>query len=125
MDKPAKVMDFKDLIVWQRAKDLSIEIYKLTRSFPRDEQFGLVSQLRRAGVSIVSNIAEGFVRNSTKEFIRFLYTALASCAEIEAQFIIASELNYVDKGKYICITDELKIIQKMLNRFIYSLKNKI
>jgi four helix bundle protein len=88
----ATVKSFKDLIVWQRSIDLTMEIYRLTRGFPREEMFGLTSQLRRAAISIASNIAEGQSRGTTGEFIQFLGIARGSNAEIDTQLIIASEL---------------------------------
>ena len=124
MGENLKIRDFKELIVWQRAKELSIEIYRLTKFFPKDEQFGITSQIRRAGVSVVSNIAEGYVRQRTKEFIRFLYTALASAAELETQLMICHELGYIKSGEEY-VDSKLKEIQRLLNGLINSLKRKL
>jgi four helix bundle protein len=85
----------KDLIVWQRAMDLVVEIYRLTARFPKDELYALTSQLRRAAVSVPSNIAEGCGRNSRKELHQFLGHARGSLAEVETQILIANKLNYV------------------------------
>ena len=86
---------FKDLVVWKRGIDLVEDIYALTANLPANEQFGLVSQMRRAAVSIPSNIAEGQGRKSAKEFIQFLYIAKGSLAEIETQLIICERLKFV------------------------------
>ena len=89
--------NFKELMVWQKAIDLVTEIYKITRAFPKEEVFGLVSQMQRAAVSIPSNIAEGHERNSEKEFAQFLCIARGSLAELETQIIIAEKLSYIMK----------------------------
>lgn len=91
-----KIRSFRDLRVWQRGIDLVKEIYKLTRAFPRDEQYGLSVQMRRAAISIPSNIAEGFRRRYHREYKQFLSIALGSCAELETQIVIANELNYIN-----------------------------
>jgi four helix bundle protein len=88
------IRDFRDLIVWQRAIVLATEIYRLTRAFPRDEIYGLTSQLRRAAVSVSSNIAEGHARQG-REFVHFLSMARGSLAEVESQLILAVELGYL------------------------------
>ncbi len=83
---------YRDLIAWQKAIRLALEVYRLTRAFPRDELYGLTSQMRRAAVSIASNVAEGKGRFSCKEFAQFLYRARGSLLELETQLFIASEL---------------------------------
>lgn len=85
----------KDLDVWNKSIDLVEDIYKLTKEFPKEELYGLTNQLRRASVSISSNIAEGAARNSNKEFIQFLYVALGSLSEVETQLIIAVRLKFI------------------------------
>jgi len=85
----------KDLDAWKEAIQLVEDVYKITRSFPKEEMYGLTSQLRRAAVSIPSNIAEGAARNSTKEFIQFLHMSLGSLSEVETQMIIANRLDYL------------------------------
>jgi four helix bundle protein len=92
-----KIRTFRDLKVWQKGIELVKEIYKLTNSFPREEQYGLSSQMRRAAVSIPSNMAEGFRRRYNKEHKQFLNIALGSCAELETQIVIAKELKYIDE----------------------------
>ncbi len=85
----------KDLKVWQESVDFVVDIYQVTREFPKEKLYGLVSQLRRAAVSVPSNIAEGAGRQTKKEFIHFLYISLASLSEIETQLVISQKLNYL------------------------------
>ncbi len=85
---------FKELIVWQRAIELTVAVYKLTSQFPNAERFGLTNQMRRAAVSIASNIAEGYGKSSKGEYLLFLGHARGSCAEIETQLVIANELGF-------------------------------
>ena len=114
----------KDLLVWQRAIDFVTQVYKLTSEFPNHEMYGLTSQLRRASISIPSNIAEGAARKSDKEFVRFLYIARASAAEVETQFIISENLGYVlsDKSN---LKKELLSISKMLTALIHKINKRI
>jgi four helix bundle protein len=109
---------YRDLIVWQKSMDLAKEVYILTKSFPKDEMFGLVSQARRCAVSIPSNIAEGRGRGSNKEFVRFLQIALGSLYELQTQIELSKELEFVnDITKIEFLTFEL---EKMLNSLITS-----
>jgi four helix bundle protein len=91
-ENPRVSKGYRDLLVWQKGIELVKETYKLTKSFPNDEKFGSVSQMRRAAVSIPSNIAEGQARHTTKEFIQFLSHAEGSLAELETQVIVSTEL---------------------------------
>ena len=104
--------------------DLVKDIYMLTESFPKDEQFGLTSQLRRAAVSIPSNIAEGSARNGNKEFIQFCYISLGSLSEVETQIIIATELNFIQNRLSSEVLEKVEIIRKKLLNFIKYLKNR-
>ena len=116
--------NFKDLKFWQKAVDLSVLIYKTTATFatfPTEEKFGLVSQLRRATISIASNIAEGASRNGDKEFLHFLSLSTGSAFEIETQLIIANKLNYIKETELETLLLYLSEIQKM----IYSFSKKI
>jgi len=115
------VKSYKDLIVWQKAMDLAVMIYLVTKSFPKDEQYGLASQLRRAAVSIPSNIAEGHARTSTAEFKNFLSIARGSLAEVETQLLIAVRLNYIEQGQWANLMYILTEINKMTN----TLMNKL
>ena len=90
----------KDVDCWKRGIELVTEVYKVTKSFPKDEIYGLTNQIRRASISIPSNIAEGAARNSNKEFIQFLYIALGSLSELETQFIISKNLEYKEEEKF-------------------------
>ena len=116
-----KIKNFQDLRIWQKGIEVVKDIYILTKKFPKEELYGLTSQMRRSAVSIPSNIAEGFRRYHNKEYKQFLYIALGSCAELETQIIIANELDYandnsktkvIEKIKYICRMT-IKLIQKL------------
>lgn len=114
----------KDLEVWQKAIIFVTEIYKITEAFPKSEIYGLTSQIRRASVSIPSNIAEGASRNHVKEFTQFLYVALGSTSEIETQLIIATNLNYIEIKTQEELLTKLNSIARMIQGLIKSLKNK-
>ncbi|MGA1847606.1 four helix bundle protein [Deferribacter abyssi] len=115
------VKSHKDLDVWKKSMDLATEIYKITKSFPKEEMYGLTSQIRRAVVSISANIAEGAARNSKKEFIQFLYISLGSLAELETELLIAKNIGYLKNDS---IFEEIKIIRKMLLGLINSVRLK-
>lgn len=112
----------KDLDVWKFSVDLVTLIYELTSRFPKEEIFGLTNQIRRAAVSIPSNIAEGAARNSTKEFIHFLYISLGSQQEIDTQLLIARNLQYISEEQYNTITIKIETVGKLLNGLIKYLK---
>lgn len=115
-----KIRNHKDLKVWKKSLDLVDNIYRITEFFPNKEIYGLTNQLRRSAVSVPSNIAEGAARSSKKEFIQFLYIALGSLAELETQMIIASRLGYLNTLD--SLLNDVKLIQRLLNGLIYSLK---
>ena len=115
-----EIKNHKDLEVWKKSMDLVSNIYKITESIPNKELYGLTNQLRRAAVSIPSNIAEGAARNSKKEFIQFLYISLGSLSELETQIIIASRLEYLNNLD--TLSEDLKFVQKLINGLIYYLK---
>lgn len=115
--------NYKDLSVWQKSIDLVEHLYNTLKVFPKEETYALSDQIRRAAVSIPSNIAEGANRNSTKEYIQFLYIALGSSAEIETQIIIAQRIGYL-KNIDQCL-NRITEIKKMLNALISSLKRKL
>ena len=112
--------DYKNLDVWGKSISLVLEAYKITNNFPKEERYALADQIKRAAVSIPSNIAEGASRNTRKEFIQFIYIALGSASELETQIIIAEKLGYIEH-KELLISD-ISIIRKMLNALISSLK---
>ena len=113
---------FKELEIWKKSRQFCSEIYSMTSSFPSDEKFGLTNQLRRASVSIPSNIAEGSSRNSQKDFSRFLEIAIGSAYEIETQLIIASDLGFIETANLNSLTDKLEEIIKMTSKFRATLK---
>jgi len=113
----------KDLHVWQKSINLVTDIYDITKEFPKEELFGLTNQLRRAAVSIPSNIAEGSARNHNKEFIQFLYIAQGSCAEIETQLTISQNLNFISESTLKQLNEKLTEIRNMLIGLIKSLIN--
>ena len=121
--RSSKIKTHKDLEIWKEGIELVRKIYEITYTFPKKEQYGLTSQIRRAAVSIPSNISEGAARNSKKEFIQFLYISLGSIAELETQIIIANKLNYIDDISDIDENVE-KLRRKLLN-FIKYQKSKV
>src|SRR5438128_1068765 len=113
---------YRDLRIWKQSMELTLEIYRTTGTFPKDELYGLVSQLRRASVSIASNIAEGKGRSSDREFILFLHHARGSLLEVETQLLIASQLGYIGEVQGKRLQDQLEQLAKGLNALINSLK---
>jgi len=118
------VGDFKELVVWQKSCDLVMELYKLTKVFPKDELYGLTSQIRRAAVSIPVNISEGYSRNSTNEFIQFLYIAFGSSSELETLVVLSNKLSFLSKQQTDIITDKIYEVKRLLRGLINSLKNR-
>lgn len=113
---------FKELLVWQKSINFVTEIYKETESFPKSEMYGLVSQIRRATVSIASNIAEGNSRRSVPDYVQFLRISRGSCAEVETQLIISKNLGFLNEEKSLKLNQDITEISKMLNGLINSLK---
>jgi len=105
----------RDLLVWQKAMSLVTEIYRATRDFPKDEMYGLTSQLRRAAVSVPSNLAEGHGRNSRKEFHHFIGQARGSLTEVETQLEIARNLDYLPNNAALALLSQSSEIGRMLN----------
>jgi len=118
-----KILSYKDLEVWKNGVKLAKDIYWLTETFLYHELYALTSQLRRAAVSVSSNIAEGYVKNSTKEFVHFLYISLGSLAEIDTQLQLAKELNYTENTEELQNFIEMQMQQ--IRSFINALKRKI
>ena len=116
-----EIKSYRDLLVWQKSVVLVIEIYKLTESFPKTEVFGIISQMRRAAVSIPSNIAEGRSRGTRKDFRHFLLNAFGSGAELETQIEISKRIKFVDISKYKIADDLLNEVMPMLNSLISKL----
>lgn len=119
----AQVVTYKDLIVWQKSMELVVEIYKLTDKFPKNEIYGLTSQMRRCSISIPSNIAEGRKRSTRKNYRLFLTIAYGSGAELETQIEIAKRLTFVRDGECIKIDQLLVEVMKMLNKMLFTLEN--
>jgi four helix bundle protein len=120
-DTKAKIRSFRDLEVWKLGMRTVVDVYKATANFPRDELYGLVSQLRRAAVSIPSNIAEGFNRRHNSEYRQFLYIALGSCAELETHIEIASSLGFIARSDRDMLFERLDHECKMLRNLIKRL----
>jgi len=115
-----KTKSFKDLIVWQKSYELVLEIYKITGRFPKSEIYGLSQQMRRAAVSIPSNIAEGYGRKHKTEYNQFLSIAYGSLLELETQFLLAMDLNYISKNQ--TIEKLLKKVGSMLYRMLHPIR---
>jgi four helix bundle protein len=113
----------KDLDVWKDAINFVTKVYKMTSSFPKEEMYGITSQIRRAAVSIPSNIAEGAARKTTNEFRQFLYIALSSAAELNTQLIISHNLGFMDKDNTDMLNSELDSLSRRIQGLIKSLKN--
>ncbi|MEP1094972.1 MAG: four helix bundle protein [Cyclobacteriaceae bacterium] len=114
---------FKDLEIWTLSKSISVEVYQKTKEFPKEEIYGLTSQMRRAAISIPSNISEGCSRNSNKEFVRFLEIAIGSSFELETQLTISMELGFLRKEEGEELILEINRLQSKINSFIKSVKN--
>lgn len=112
----------KDLDVWRAAIDMARDIYELTKVYPKEEQFGIISQMRRSAVSIASNIAEGAARQGKKEFIQFLYVAVGSANELDTQIEISKTVNMVDAACLNAVQDRLTRVTMMLRGLIRSLR---
>ncbi len=117
-DKRMKVKDYKDLKVWQKGIEIVDKIYTITTKFPKEEVYGLVLQMRKAAVSIPSNIAEGFVRHHSKEYKQFLYISLGSCAELDTQLIISHRRKYITKEELEELTEDINHESRMLVNLI-------
>ncbi len=124
MEYPAKVRSFTDLHVWQQGHVFVLNIYKETKLFPKDEQFGLTNQLRRAAVSFTSNIAEGFRRESYKDKVRFYYMAFGSLSEIQNQLLIARDLCFLSKDDFSKLAEQTVDLSKMIKGLIKSSQDK-
>src|SRR5713226_9647666 len=115
---------YRDLLVWQKAIELAILIYRLSEGFPRTEIYGLTSQIRRASVSVPSNIAEGYGRGSRKEYLQFLLVSQGSLKELETQTILSQRLNYATTAQADRILSESEVVGKMPGSLIRSLRPK-
>ena len=111
-----KIITFKDLLVWQKSHQLTLEVYKIVATFPRYEEFGLSSQLRRCSSSAPSNIAEGFKKQSTKESLHFYNIAECTIEELKYQLILSRDLGYISENKY----NELNNLAEEVSRLLYG-----
>ena len=119
------VRSFEELTIWQEARELTNRIYILSKRFPKEELYGLTSQIRRASVSIMSNIAEGFNRRSTKEFINFLIISRASVSEVQNDLYISLDLKYIDKENFEIIYNHTQKISMSINKLITYLRSQV
>lgn len=120
-----KARSFTDMIVWKRGHRLVLDVYKIVNSFPSAERYGLKAQLCRAAVSLTSNIAEGFCRDSYKDKLRFYYMSRGSVAEIQNQLLVARDLEFLAREDFKVLANQTIVIQKLLNALIKSSKARI
>jgi four helix bundle protein len=116
--------DFRDLKVWERAHQLTLRVYKVTAHFPREELFGLISQMRRCSVSIGANIAEGRGKRGNNEFQRFLQIASGSASELEYHLLLARDLHFLSEANYREMKDELSVLRKMLTSLLQKIETE-
>lgn len=114
--------DFKKFVVWQKSHQLTLQAYRNTRAFPREELFGLTSQIRRAAASIPANIAEGSGRSSDKEFARFLTISAGSASELQYHFILARDLGYLNSDEFDQLENQVIEVKRMLTGFVNKLR---
>lgn len=118
------MQDFRQLAVWQKSHRFTLEIYRITALFPQHELYGLTSQMRRAAVSVPSNLAEGCGRGGDREFAQFLQIAMGSGSELEYQLLLAHDLSYIPAAEYTRLQQELVETKRMLNALLQKLKAK-
>ncbi|MGH9522334.1 MAG: four helix bundle protein [Terriglobales bacterium] len=123
-DQEVLMRDFRELDVWHKAHAFTLDLYRITASFPKDELYGLVSQLRRAAVSIEANTAEGCGKKSSLDFRRFLQIAFGSASEIDCELLIARDLGFISERDYGKLVRQIHEIKKMLAAFITSIEEK-
>ena len=116
--------NYKELKVWQKSYHLCLEIYRITKGFPKNEQYGLTSQIRSATVSVPSNIAEGYGKKTTFDYLRSLYIAYGSCCELETQILLSGDLGYIEDNDIKELLEKIGEIERMLKALIRSLEDK-
>jgi four helix bundle protein len=116
--------NFKELKVWQKSYHLCLKLYKVTKSFPKEEIYGLTSQMRRSAVSVPSNIAEGYGRKTIPDYVRSLYVAYGSNCELETQVLLSGDLQYIKTESLKDIISEIGEVERMLHSLIKSLNKK-
>ena len=124
MDNKIKITSFTNLTTWKEAHKLVLLVYSHTKSFPKEEMYSLIDQMRRCAVSISSNIAEGFSRQSKKEKSQFYFTAKGSLTELQNQLLIAKDVGHLKKTDFSLIAEQTVTVHKLLNGLIKSAKNK-
>ncbi len=115
------IVSYQDLEVWKRSMQIVAGVYRLSKSFPPEERFGLTAQMRRCAVSIPSNIAEGYHRSTRRDYRHFVQHAFGSCAELETQVLIVKQLALVDEQTLQPIMEQVQIVMKMLNVLVHRL----
>jgi four helix bundle protein len=116
--------NYRELKVWQKSYELCLETYRITARFPKEERYGLTSQIRRAAVSIPSNIAEGYGRKTTLDYVRMLYISYGSVCELETQILLAGDLDLIEKDELATLQKDIAEIERMLKALIKSLENR-
>jgi four helix bundle protein len=117
--------NFKELKVWQKSYQLCLNVYKITKDFPNEEKYGISSQMRRAVVSIPSNIAEGYGRKTIPDYVRCLYISYGSTCELETQILLSGDLDYLNETAQNILLEKTKEVERMLMALIKSLEHKI
>jgi four helix bundle protein len=117
------IRSYRDLRVWNEAMELAADCYQVTRTFPREEMFGMISQIRRAGASVPANIAEGYGRESTGNYVQFLRNAQGSLKELETHVLLAVKVSMTSRDNAAPLLDRAEIVGKMLRSLIRSVKN--
>ena len=123
-DPSEMLKNYKELNVWQNSYELCLMIYGITAEFPAEERYGLTSQIRRSAVSIPSNIAEGYGRKTTTDYIRMLYISYGSVCELETQILLAGDLGFIENSKLEIVKKNIAGIERMLKALIKSLETK-
>tara|TARA_R110001599_G_scaffold151792_5_gene336789 strand:+ start:22 stop:390 length:369 start_codon:yes stop_codon:yes gene_type:complete len=116
--------NFKELEIWQKGHEMAIDIFNLTKTFPSEEKYGLISQMRRSSQSVPTNIAEGCGRNSQKELLRFCSIAMGSASELEYQLILSKDIGFIKTHDYKDTNEKLLTLKKMLNAFMKYLRTQ-
>jgi four helix bundle protein len=116
--------NYKDLKVWQKSYRVCLDIYKITKGFPEEERYSLISQIRRAAISVPSNIAEGYGRKTTPEYLRSLYVAYGSNCELETHVLLSGDSGYIKAEELKKIQEDIAEVERMLKALIRSLENK-
>jgi four helix bundle protein len=119
-----KIQSYRELIAYQKAYQLTLDIYKTTKKFPKEELFGIVSQMRRSAVSVPCNIAEGYCRSHRKEYVQFLNIAFGSCGELETLLTLSKDLGYLVHSDFEIFDKQLKDVSRLLWKLIVSLRGR-